>query len=462
MVPGRNDLCPCGSGKKYKKCCLLKEDALSLSQHRLRRTADQVPSVLLAYAKKLHGEGGIFEAWEDFWAGEPPEAFYAGNIYMSLFIPWFMYHWYPDDEEGLNPDLRFPCEHTVVAQFLKKQGYTVDAYTRRYLEAARQEPLSFWQAEAVEPGRGLLVKDLALERECFVHEVRGSKIIKKWDILLGQVVGLDGEYLLGANGPYLLPARKFRPFLAEYFEAKKPFLRTPADLLEIDIDLLDVYHDCVAELLHPTPPQLSNTDGEELVFTTSRYEFSPQDRAQVIERLSAMKGFERSTAQPDEVEFAWVVHEEGSMLGSTLKGRVIVGAEQLSLECNSKARDEKLRGMVEMELGVLLVYTGTAEKALADLPRPAGPPEPLDLSTLPEEERARLAEMIEEQYLRWAEVQIPALDHQTPREAVQSPEGRRRVAELINDWENLQANQPAPQISFDFNRLRAALGLELE
>ena len=23
--PGRNDPCPCGSGKKYKKCCALKE-----------------------------------------------------------------------------------------------------------------------------------------------------------------------------------------------------------------------------------------------------------------------------------------------------------------------------------------------------------------------------------------------------------------------------------------------------
>ena len=23
---GRNDPCPCGSGKKYKKCCLLKEE----------------------------------------------------------------------------------------------------------------------------------------------------------------------------------------------------------------------------------------------------------------------------------------------------------------------------------------------------------------------------------------------------------------------------------------------------
>ncbi|MEX2684291.1 MAG: SEC-C metal-binding domain-containing protein [Candidatus Sigynarchaeota archaeon] len=24
---GRNDPCPCGSGKKYKKCCMLKKNA---------------------------------------------------------------------------------------------------------------------------------------------------------------------------------------------------------------------------------------------------------------------------------------------------------------------------------------------------------------------------------------------------------------------------------------------------
>jgi tetratricopeptide (TPR) repeat protein len=30
--PGRNDTCPCGSGKKYKKCCLPKEEAQQLRQ----------------------------------------------------------------------------------------------------------------------------------------------------------------------------------------------------------------------------------------------------------------------------------------------------------------------------------------------------------------------------------------------------------------------------------------------
>lgn len=27
---GKNDPCPCGSGKKYKKCCQLKEDVINL------------------------------------------------------------------------------------------------------------------------------------------------------------------------------------------------------------------------------------------------------------------------------------------------------------------------------------------------------------------------------------------------------------------------------------------------
>ena len=29
--PGRNDPCLCGSGKKYKLCCALKQDRLSLA-----------------------------------------------------------------------------------------------------------------------------------------------------------------------------------------------------------------------------------------------------------------------------------------------------------------------------------------------------------------------------------------------------------------------------------------------
>ena len=32
---GRNDLCPCGSGKKYKKCCLVKDEAKEIAKNRI-------------------------------------------------------------------------------------------------------------------------------------------------------------------------------------------------------------------------------------------------------------------------------------------------------------------------------------------------------------------------------------------------------------------------------------------
>ncbi len=36
--PGRNDPCPCGSGNKYKKCCLTKDEAASQAQLGSART----------------------------------------------------------------------------------------------------------------------------------------------------------------------------------------------------------------------------------------------------------------------------------------------------------------------------------------------------------------------------------------------------------------------------------------
>ena len=40
-MPGRNDPCPCGSGKKFKKCCLSKFTTPTNPIDRLRRKVDQ-------------------------------------------------------------------------------------------------------------------------------------------------------------------------------------------------------------------------------------------------------------------------------------------------------------------------------------------------------------------------------------------------------------------------------------
>jgi hypothetical protein len=94
VKPGRNDPCPCGSGKKYKKCCLLKEqttrseageappdmqdspDSLAVATARMsnaldnmrRRHLDNKPHMEEYYrARKLHGEiiGAMIQYHDD-------------------------------------------------------------------------------------------------------------------------------------------------------------------------------------------------------------------------------------------------------------------------------------------------------------------------------------------------------------------------------------------------------------
>jgi len=63
MKTGRNEPCPCGSGKKYKNCCLVKPDnAMSVTQKLL---------IALFALIMLIGLVGVFSAFRSHEAAGP-------------------------------------------------------------------------------------------------------------------------------------------------------------------------------------------------------------------------------------------------------------------------------------------------------------------------------------------------------------------------------------------------------
>jgi len=55
---GRNDPCPCNSGKKYKKCCLLKVDQMKQDALELRKTfQDQMDKEWDSWFEKDQAQG---------------------------------------------------------------------------------------------------------------------------------------------------------------------------------------------------------------------------------------------------------------------------------------------------------------------------------------------------------------------------------------------------------------------
>ncbi len=66
---GRNDPCPCGSGKKYKKCCYLKTQPHIEKQELIRL---KIIDELMARAMKYHKDS-YANAYDHFWNEEYPE-----------------------------------------------------------------------------------------------------------------------------------------------------------------------------------------------------------------------------------------------------------------------------------------------------------------------------------------------------------------------------------------------------
>src|SRR5215211_2679831 len=65
---GRNDPCPCGSGKKYKHCHLPIEEAAQAEQLRLRRAVDTLLPKMIAAAQARATI--VPEAFSRFWNGK--------------------------------------------------------------------------------------------------------------------------------------------------------------------------------------------------------------------------------------------------------------------------------------------------------------------------------------------------------------------------------------------------------
>ncbi|HEY6396284.1 MAG TPA: SEC-C metal-binding domain-containing protein, partial [Solirubrobacteraceae bacterium] len=96
MKVGRNDACPCGSGRKYKQCCLqASAPPDDLLWHRLRQVLDRQAQDILRFVRDQFGQGLIDEAWHEFmlFEGGP---FDPKTVHLSVFLPWFFYDWEPD------------------------------------------------------------------------------------------------------------------------------------------------------------------------------------------------------------------------------------------------------------------------------------------------------------------------------------------------------------------------------
>lgn len=463
MKIGRNAPCTCGSGKKYKKCCSVKEAGPSqeLYYRRLSEAHDRLVDRLLPYATRTFGEEAADVAMQEFLLWPDPEDEIDEDTFDRvgpLFWPWFLFNW---EYYSLHAELELPGPEgrTVAELYAEKRGDRLNTLERRLIENVNRIPYSFWEVLHVDKGKGMRLEDVLRGRDIEVQERSGSEYVQPGDLFYGRAVTLDGVGMLLGLGPTVIPPGH-KP---EVIELRKKLRRrgspiTDDTLHEWDIEIRELYFR-IDHSLHSLP-QLCNTDGDPLEFHRLVYEVSSAEEA--FEKLCGLcvtEGSEelRGDAQRDDsgriirAEIPWDRHGHKGSPGmtNTVLGRIVIDGRRLTAEVNSAGRAETLRHEIDARLGAGAHFrideiqnvdsmmgesmTGTVEKkhsAKHD-----------ELMQHPEVQE-QVAGVICKHWESWVDDNLPVLGGKSPREAVKSPDGREAVEALLQDAERDRGQDP--------------------
>ncbi len=481
MSIGRNEPCPCGSGKKYKKCCLKSgPDPINYTKQKLNRFHERIVEKLFRYGANVFGPEAFDEAVEEFF-GWPEEEEVEGrdlDNHEAVFYPWLLFKWRIESADG-ESTLSGPMDQSIVQSFLQKHGRGLDPLEREYLEAFAKAPFSFFEITAVEPGKSVSLRDLLLERDYHVLEKSASGALHQGDVVFGSVVEAGGIGQFGALSMIAFkPAAKVDILAARKMLSQAGNGRTTADILEdYDKELRDLYfHLFVARTAMPV---LCNTDGDKLSFHTLNYAISSPQKV-----FDALKGLTNGFAGEEDlleeaefdnngelrkVEIPWLLPANAGHGGmeNTIHGHVFIAGLKMTCEVNSAERAERLRGIIEQKLSAEEArYKTTVIQSAEAMMRNAPPStaaagEHEELMRNPEV-RAKVAEIMRKHWEEWPDMALPALQGKTPREAVRDELGRQQVKALLEDAEQtFRSGNNGPLGELE-NRVmvRSELGLE--
>lgn len=477
---GRNDRCPCGSGKKYKRCCLEQQSATYSLWAQQRDEFDELTRAMIRYVRDSH-EDLALDAWEDFHLGKVTRRFSWTADEQMIFMPYFLFHWHPEFVGRRKKAL--PDGGVIAHSFLRANGLQLSDLQRQILDQAMKQPVSFYQVVTSKPGESFQLADVLTGSQSDVMEQMASQQAKPGDLLYGSVWTLPDITVLGCSAPIKIPLSwkaeiiGLRKMLRRRIARQKRPLNTE-DLLRHADEIRATY--LLIRDSFNTPPRLCNTDGDPLVFHSLTFQIeSAESTFEALAPLAEGRSKEEllDDAEFDErgklrsVSFDWLKkgNSKISSWDNTILGSIKISEGSLVAEVNSEKRAKRLRDEIEKRLGANATHQRTAaqtvDEIVAKSPKWNSARAKVDDETVDDilrdpEVRKQIQEKVQKQVEAWAYQKIPILGGRTPMQAVHDPDGREIVESLLLDWER-RADEGVyqPGIRPDFSAVRKLLKL---
>ncbi|MFI4990697.1 MAG: SEC-C domain-containing protein [Solirubrobacterales bacterium] len=453
MSVSRNSPCPCGSGLKYKRCCL----AVAERAKQGSRLDDEVGQRIQDWAsRELSDEIGA--ALEQFAGRERVMT----DTDVQLFTTWF------------HNDRELRCGGTPAERYAARSELPVDerAIASRIAAAC----LRIHRVLAVEPGVSLLLEDVVGGGRVEVRSENVSRDAVRWDMLIGRVMDGDPPTLWG-------PARLLEP-------ADEPGLIAELERLaggsvsSMGDRAAHVFRAHALELMRYRPPRWDvepsffTVEGDPIVQSSATWSVRDlrevRERFRVLGRLAPHDPLEMDITAPRDrlvaerpqlPDGAIVIEASAGDLDTVSVATLRLEGEHLSVEAMSEEWLDHAIDIVASDFDQLVELSHREvlpiEPLLAEHRQAPSRASKRSSSVLPPaEERHIVAGFMTERMRRWLDEPHPQLGGCTPRHAA-AGEHRADLVILVRGIENTsdrarRGGEPFADIAW----IRDELGLD--
>lgn len=464
---GRNEPCPCGSGRKFKQCCYESEQSAEIERKRqvsaIRLALDWLYECFpAACARAVRWEcyGAIdeheFEAMEDL----PADVWGMVDI---LGQEWLLAEGSIAIGEGSKPALV-----SVSELLLGSGGPLWTAEQRDFLQWMSRRAMSLYEVVSVRRGIGFTLRDLLhAGPEYEVRDRALSQGLERHQIFAGRLLPFGDRWLCtGGVCLYDIRARdvvidEARDFVSSHKLTADSARFEDADGRSVGSILRDGWLMSVVAALGT--PQVVDRHGDPILLVNDHYDVL--DWTELARRLanavdvegdakSGWSWLEGDDSDPEIRRTRLAINPERA------KARVVCFAKTQRAADDGRQWFESLAGdaVRHVTRDVVDPRSPKAHELVRDR-EPVQDP----LAKLTPAERTRAMQDIHEHiYRKWADEPIPALGNRTPREAAANHEGRERVARLLHDYEMLESKRARSEgrEPIDFGFLWERVGLE--
>ena len=194
---GRNEPCPCGSGKKYKKCCMAKENVIDLQAYRESRAEEGLRGEILKFATGQRFSDEMVEAFSFYNKGGIEQTLLKQNPLENIrFLDWFIH------EHKLAKE-----DKPVIMLFGDLRAKNLDEDQRKLLEEWQQSFLGAFEVISVEDDV-LRLTDIFTDAEHHIEDASASEEVETGEIIVARMTSSWGKKKLGGAPIILSPEKK--------------------------------------------------------------------------------------------------------------------------------------------------------------------------------------------------------------------------------------------------------------